>query len=154
MKIIHGSPGEGSPLTENAVEKFLDRKTNIQLATIDEDGYPNIQPTWFYYDKVSKKICIMTRKNTKKVRNIRKKPQVYFSIDEDDFPYRCVKGKAKVRIIEDAANNVPLVEKICIKYLGSLDDPYSKELVDMAKNGTSLILEVAPSFFSTWDFSN
>lgn len=154
MKIIHGSPSEGSPLTKTAVEKFLDIKTNIQLATIDEDGYPNIQPTWFYYDKVSKKIYIMTRKDARKVRNIRKKPHIYFSVDEDNYPYRCVKGKATVTIIEDTANNVPLVEKICIKYLGSLEDPYSKELVGMAKDGESVILEVIPSFFSTWDFSN
>lgn len=143
----------GSPLNEADVEKFLERKINIQIATVDEECNPNIQPVWFYYDKNNENIYISTQNGSKKVTNIRKKPNVYFSVDEDDFPYGCVKGKATVSILENATKNVPIVEKICIKYLGSLDHPYSKTLVDLAKNGSSVILEVTPIFFSTWDFS-
>jgi len=153
MKIIAGSPTMSAPMGEDEVVKFLGNKTNIQIATVDEDGNPNIQPVWFYYEKSNEKLYISTQNRTKKVTNIHKKPDVYFSVDEDTFPYRCVKGRATVEICEDPVRNVPVVEKIATKYIGSLDDPFSKTLVDMAKNKTSVVLELSPKFFSTWDFS-
>ncbi|MDQ3970572.1 MAG: pyridoxamine 5'-phosphate oxidase family protein, partial [Thermoproteota archaeon] len=45
------------PVTETEVTNFLQQsKLNIQIATIDEEGYPVIQPVWFVYDKESDKI--------------------------------------------------------------------------------------------------
>jgi hypothetical protein len=41
------------PVTEIEVTNFLESKLNIQIATIDEEGYPIIQPVWFMYDKES-----------------------------------------------------------------------------------------------------
>jgi nitroimidazol reductase NimA-like FMN-containing flavoprotein (pyridoxamine 5'-phosphate oxidase superfamily) len=38
-------------MTREETEKFLEGKLNLQIATIDEKGEPNIQPVWFYYDK-------------------------------------------------------------------------------------------------------
>lgn len=154
MKIIQGTPeGMGRIMNETEINKFLESKTNFHLATIDEKGEPNIQPVWFYYDKEHEKIHITTSKESRKVENLRKKPRIYFSVDEDKFPYRCVKGKGTAAISEDISKNIPNVERICIKYLGSLEDPFSKTLVDLAKNGASVVLEVTPDFYSTWDFS-
>jgi hypothetical protein len=39
---------------------------NLQIGTIDEEGDPNIQPVWFYYDKDREKLLIITPKVTKK----------------------------------------------------------------------------------------
>jgi hypothetical protein len=41
------------------------------------------------------------RKITKKVQNLRNRPNVYFSIDDGNFPYKGVKGKGIAAIIED-----------------------------------------------------
>ena len=73
------------------------------------------------------------------------------SIDDENFPYKGVKGKAEVRVMEDAKANLPVAEKICMKYLGTLDHSLSKMLIDNVKNGTSVVLEIAPRFWSTWD---
>lgn len=154
MKIIQGTPeGMGSVMSEADINMFLEEKINLHLATVDENGEPNIQPIWFYYDKTHQKIYLSTSKSSKKIQNIRKKPGVYFSVDQDSFPYKCVKGKATATILEGAAKNVPIVERICLKYIGTLDDHYSKMLIDIAKNGGSVVLELTPRFYSTWDFS-
>jgi general stress protein 26 len=88
LKIIQAIPGQ-SLVTQAEVEKFLGSKLNLQLATIDEQGYPNIQPIWFYYNKDSSKLYSGTQKMTKKVQNICRNPdKIYFSIDEKNFPYR------------------------------------------------------------------
>lgn len=152
MKIIPAMPGIGA-LNEAEVDRFLESKLNIQLATIDERGDPNIQPTWFYYDRSGKKIFVATRKETKKVRNVRKKPSIYFSIDDENYPYRGVKGKGTVKISEDPKKNVPVVERINLKYLGTLDHPIAKMILENGKNGTEILLEITPRFFSAWDFS-
>lgn len=142
-----------SPVTQSEVEKFLESKLNIQLATIDEEGYPNIQPVWFYYDKASGKMYTGTQKGTKKIQNIRRNPdKIYFSIDDENFPYKGVKGRGEATISEDIQKNIPIIEKINRKYLGTLDHPLAKMLMDNTKNGTEVVIEIEPKFFSAWDF--
>lgn len=140
-------------MNEQEVINFLQSKLNLQLATIDETGDPNIQPVWFDYEKDSEKLHIMTSKMSNKVRNIRSKSNVYFSIDDENFPYKGVKGKAIARIIEDHQKVVSMAEKINIKYLGTLEHPLAKMLMEFAQNGTEVLLEISPKFFSTWDFA-
>jgi predicted pyridoxine 5'-phosphate oxidase superfamily flavin-nucleotide-binding protein len=64
MKVInatHEIPG----MTREEAERFLEGKLNLQIATIDEKGEPNIQPVWFYYDKDEGKLLIITSKLAK-----------------------------------------------------------------------------------------
>ena len=140
-------------MNEQEVINFLQSKLNLQLATIDENGDPNIQPVWFDYEKDSEKLHVMTSKMSNKVRNISSKPNVYFSIDDENFPYKGVKGKAIARIIGDHQKVVSMAEKINIKYLGTLEHPLAKMLMEFKQNGTEILLEISPKFFSTWDFA-
>jgi peroxiredoxin len=45
LKVIQALPSMPKPVTETEVNTFLQNKHNIQIATIDEEGYPIIQPT-------------------------------------------------------------------------------------------------------------
>jgi general stress protein 26 len=153
MKVIQALPGMPKPVTEGEVEAFLQSKLNMQLATIDEQGYPLVHPVWFLYDKEADKIFTGTQKATKKVQSIRKNPdRVYFSIDDENYPYKGVKGRATARISEDIEKNLPIIEKISIKYLSTLEHPLAKMLTDNTRNGTEVTIELAPKFLSAWDF--
>ena len=125
MKIISAT-SEIPNMTREEAEKFLESKLNLQLATIDEQGNPNIQPVWFYFDKNREKLWINTSKSAKKTQNIRKRPTIYFSIDDENPPIRGVKGKAIATIIEDPKQVGPLGDKISLKYLGTLKSSNSK----------------------------
>jgi general stress protein 26 len=151
MKII-GAMGSAYSMTEGEVDKFLENKLNLQLATIDELGDPGIQPVWFEYDKDKKSLFIMTPKTSKKAQNIRRKSKIYFSIDDENFPYKGVKGKGEAIVLEDEQKIMLLVEKINMKYLGTLDHPIAKMLIDNTRNGIETVFEITPKFFSTWDF--
>ena len=59
-----------------------------------------IHPLRFLYDKESGKIYAGTQKTTKKVQNIRTN-KIYLSVDDENYPYKGVKGKAMARISED-----------------------------------------------------
>jgi nitroimidazol reductase NimA-like FMN-containing flavoprotein (pyridoxamine 5'-phosphate oxidase superfamily) len=154
LKVIQAIPGMPKSVTETEVEEFLQSKLNIQIATIDEEGYPMIQPAWFLYDKESGKIYTATSKMSKKIKNILRNPdKIYFSIDEEKYPYKGVKGRGVARIFEDTQKNLPIVEKINIKYLGTLEHPVAKMIIENTKNGNEVVIEITPKFFSAWDFS-
>jgi general stress protein 26 len=141
------------PVTESEVNNLLQSKLNIQIATIDEEGYPLIQPTWFLYDDESGKIYTGTQKMTKKVQNMQRYPdKIYFSIDDENYPYKGVKGRATARISEDIQKNLSIVEKINLKYLGTLEHPLAKMLMENTRNGSEVVIEITPKFFSAWDF--
>ena len=140
-------------MSKEDVNNFLESKLLLQTGTIDDEGDPNIQPVWFDYDKDSEKLLIITPKIAKKIRNLRTKPNVYFSIDDDNFPYKGVKGKGTAAIIEDPKRTVPLGEKINMKYLGTLDRAIPRMILESAKKGNHVVVEISPRFFSTWDFA-
>ena len=150
MKIVHGSPGFGSMLTEEQTVEFLtDKKLNLLLGTVGKNGDPFIHPVWFLYE--NEKLYVETSKTSKKVQNIRHKNMVYFCIDDENLPYRGVRGKALVKISTDVEDNIPIAERIMIKYTGDLENKVAKILMDGVRASKSAILEISPIYYSTWD---
>lgn len=154
MKILNASPGFGSPLNEQEIKDFLaNSKLNVHLGTVDEKQEPNIHPTWYYFDTINNKLYVETSKSSKKISNLVKNKTVYFCIDEPNPPYKGVRGKGKVTIHKDIDFNVSISEKIMLKYLGDLEHPMAKSLLTYVKNGDSVVLEITPSYYSTWDYT-
>jgi len=154
MKLLHGSPGFGVQFSENELRKFLlDSKLNLHLGTIDPDHFPNIHPTWYIYDDSKDVIFVETGKQSKKSSNLKKNDKIYFCVDDGNPPYKGVRGKGNVRILSDPDANLPIVEKIMLKYLGSTNHPMAKILLENVRNGNSVIFEIKPKYYSTWDYS-
>jgi nitroimidazol reductase NimA-like FMN-containing flavoprotein (pyridoxamine 5'-phosphate oxidase superfamily) len=154
MKLLDGSPGFGVQLSESEIIKFLlDSKLNLHLGTIDPDRYPNIHPTWYIYDDTKDVILVETAKQSKKTSNLKKNDKIYFCVDDGNPPYKGIRGKGNVRISSDPETNLPIAEKIMLKYLGSTDHPMAKILLENVRNGNSVILEIKPKYYSTWDYS-
>jgi nitroimidazol reductase NimA-like FMN-containing flavoprotein (pyridoxamine 5'-phosphate oxidase superfamily) len=89
MKVISAITGTSS-MSKEEVDTFLENKLNLQLGSIDDDGDPNIQPVWFNYDNDREKLLIITPKTAKKIKNLRNKSNVYFSIDDENSSYKGV----------------------------------------------------------------
>jgi len=152
MRILNANPGFATPLTEDEIRKFLgNSKLNIHIGTIDCKGDPNIHPTWYYFDVTNKKFYIETSKNSKKKENLDRNNLVYYCVDDPNPPYKGVRGKGKVKIHEEIDHNIPIAEKIMVRYLGSLAHPMATSLMSSVKDGDSVILEITPSYYSTWD---
>ena len=153
MKILNASePNLGSSMTESEVRDFLSNtKLFARLGTIDEKEDPNVHPVWYYFD--NERIYFETGKDSKKVRNIKRRNNIYFCIDDSNPPYKGVRGKGTAIISEDISKNVQIAEKIMIKYTGNLDNNIAKFLMDSIKKGESIIIEIIPHFYATWDHS-
>ena len=152
MKVFQASNGIPG-LTKEEVDSFLENKINLQLATIDSRGWPNIHPVWFYYDKNNEKFLLTTSKLAKKTENLRVRPTVYFSIDDENSAPKGVKGRGIVFISEDPRKTLSDGDRISMKYLGTLDHPVARMISDGIKKGEVVLVEISPKFFSTWDYS-
>jgi uncharacterized pyridoxamine 5'-phosphate oxidase family protein len=153
MKILDASEPEfGGPMTEYEVRNFLvNSKKLLHISTLDEKGEPNIHPTWYYFDNNNDKIYIESGKESRKTKNLRRNNIIYYCIDDDNIPYKGVSGKGIVRTSEDVNNNLPIIEKIVVKYLGSIEHHMSQAIIGSIRKGDAIILEISPKFFATWD---
>ena len=150
MKIINAIPGFGPQLTEQQINEFLTKNLNLQLGTIDEKGEPNITPVWF--DHKNGKLYIATPKKSKKAQNALRGDTIYFSIDDETFPYKGVKGKGTVKLVDDFNAKIAIAEKIIIKYMGNLENDIGKFIIGQIKEGSQAILEITPKYYSAWSF--
>ena len=48
--------------------------------------YPNVHPTWYYFDLANKKIYFETSQLSKKTNNLRKNKNLSFCIDDPNSP--------------------------------------------------------------------
>jgi general stress protein 26 len=154
LKILDGSGESGKSLSEQEIKDFLTTKVlNVHLGTVDESGHANIHPAWFYYDDTKEKIFVETGRHSKKMENLTRIDTIYFCVDDSSPPYKGVRGKGKVKVYYDVNFNVMIAQKIHLRYLGNLEHPMAHELIDAIKKGQSVVLEISPKYYSTWDYS-
>ena len=153
MKILDASEPEfGGPMTEDEVRDFLvNSNKNVHISTLDEKGEPNIHPTWYYFDNSNDKLYIESGKESKKTRNLRNNNIIYYCIDDDNIPYKGVRGKGTVRISDDVDYNLSKVERIVVRYLSSIEHPISRTIISSIRNKDAIIIEITPKFYATWD---
>ena len=75
---------------------------------------------------------------------------IAYCIDDPKFPFKGVRGKAKVKIHEDVNHNIPIAKKFIMKSIGSLDNPIAKWILTEIESGNEVILEITPKYYSTW----
>jgi PPOX class probable F420-dependent enzyme len=94
---------------------LFEKKTFAQLATIMQDGSPQVTPVWWEFD--GKHLVINSAKGRTKDLNMRRNPNVALSIQDPENPYRhlSVKGKV-VEITENGAD--AHIDKLSKKYIG------------------------------------
>jgi nitroimidazol reductase NimA-like FMN-containing flavoprotein (pyridoxamine 5'-phosphate oxidase superfamily) len=154
VKVLRANDPLAGPMTEKESKDFLENKDLlIHIGTVDEKGEPIVTPTGYYFDRDLDKIYITTQKNSKKVSNLRRKNAIYFCIDDPTPPYKGVRGKATVKVNEDIDHNLSITKKLLMRGIGSLEDPTAKWLLSETENGNEVILEISPSYYSTWDYT-
>ncbi len=128
-------------------EKFLKEQKILRLATSSKNSL-HIVPVWYLYSE--KKFFIGTNTRTKKIKNLKKNPQVAFCIDKgiNSPDIYGVMGTAKARLILDNTKVKNIAKKILLKYFKTLKNKSAKELLD----DTDCIIEIAPKKLSTWSY--
>ena len=144
---------KGWAMTESEAKEFLSKsKSNLLLGTVDEVGDPNIHAVWYYFDPKSVRLYFITTPGSKKARNLQRRKTVYFSVDDNrSYKLRGVRGKGRAGVVTDSAIIPSVTMKLLTRYLKP-KHPVTKEYADAVRSGDSVVIEIVPTYLSTWDY--
>jgi PPOX class probable F420-dependent enzyme len=105
-------------------EKFRDlltKKAFAHLATIMQDGSPQVTPVWFDFDGTH--VRINSAKGRVKDKNMRRNRQVALAIQDPENPYRYLGVRGQVEEITETGADAH-IDLLTKKYLGQDRYPY------------------------------
>ena len=101
-------------LTEKQA-KLLTDKNLAAVATIREDGTPQVTPTWVDWD--GEHVLVNTAEGRAKPRNIWRDPRVSVLVMDPDDPYNWVSVTGTAELTHEGAEEH--IEKLSQKYIGN-----------------------------------
>ena len=101
--------------TDPVAQELLKSAIPARLAYTWRDGKPRVVPMWFHW--TGEEFLMGAPPNAPKMRVLADNPDVAFSIDSNEWPYRVlsVRGTATVREVE---GRFPEYEAMARRYLG------------------------------------
>ena len=108
----------------NIPEKFRDlltKKAFANLATIMQDGSPQVSPVWFDFDGAH--LRINSAKGRVKDKNMRRNRQIALAIQDPENPYRYLGVRGTVEEITETGADAH-IDSLAKKYLGQDRYPY------------------------------
>ena len=94
---------------------ILDKKGFAHLATVGDDGRPQVTPVWVDFDGTH--VRVNTARGRVKDRNLSKHPEVALSIQDPDNPYRYVQIRGRVAEMTEQGADAH-IDALAKKYLG------------------------------------
>jgi len=102
-------------LDEARIQRFLDGRDIVVLATVQSDGAPLAMPMWFLHDPAA--LTMISVAGTQKVRNLRRDPRVCVVAERGargDVRGVSVHGRAE--FLSDGPERRALAERLLEKY--------------------------------------
>ncbi|MBI2882116.1 MAG: PPOX class F420-dependent oxidoreductase [Candidatus Tectomicrobia bacterium] len=116
------------------------KKAFGHLATLNEDGSPQVTPVWVEYD--GKHVVINSSKGRKKDLNMRREKRVALSIQDPDNAYRYLEVRGRVvEVAEEGGVNH--LDKLAKKYLDKDKYPW------LQPGEVRVVYKIAPERFSS-----
>jgi PPOX class probable F420-dependent enzyme len=104
-------------LDQPIVQRFLDTKHVVVLATVQADGAPLAMAMWFLHDPAA--LTMISVDNLPKVRNLRRDPRVCVVAEASDAMGSAGRGVAvqgRVEFLADGPERRALVDRFHAKY--------------------------------------
>lgn len=95
---------------------ILSKRSYAHVATVNEEGVPQVTPVWVDYD--GNHVLINSAKGRKKDRNMRAQPVIALSIQDPDNPYRYLGLQGKITEITEEGG-YDHINKLSHKYRGN-----------------------------------
>ena len=122
-------------------------KIPIRLAVTDSNNEPIVISLWYVY--INGKIFCATQKTAKVVQYLKDNPICGFEIAADTPPYKGVRGKGIVRILEE--DGAKILSILIDKYLERKESKLSQFLQSNSK--TEVAIEITPKNIFSYDYS-
>lgn len=94
------------------------------IASLPPDGQPQVTPVWADYDGTH--LLVVTRKGTRKHKNVEGNPRVTVTIFDPDDPYRYVEVRGEVaQMVDEGA--LEFSDEQAQRYWGVEQYPYARD---------------------------
>jgi nitroimidazol reductase NimA-like FMN-containing flavoprotein (pyridoxamine 5'-phosphate oxidase superfamily) len=138
-------------MSDDEVRGFLDEPGHlVRIATVDEDGWPRVVPTWFI--RQGDDVVFTPRSPATFLSNLRRDQRVGLSIDEDPLPYRKVTVQGTARTLyEPGADDEwrELYRAIACRYVpADVADAYIENTIDQPR--ALIAVDLTGARVTTW----
>ena len=135
------------PLTGNELDSFLEKAPVAVLCTHNSDGTIHAAPVWFTYNK--DEILFATQDDTRRIKNIKRNPDVTIVVDSEQLPYKGIVIYGKARL--DYENVTPRRAAMYEKYMPK---PNAEKLANgLAAMRKPVLIHVKPSKMTSYDYA-
>ncbi len=111
-------------LDDPRIQRFLDTKEVVLLATVQPDGAPLAMPMWFLHDPAS--LTMISVDGLQKVKNLRRDPRVCVVGEAADAKgIRGVTVHGRAEFVDDGPERRALIERFLAKYHPRLAELWS-----------------------------
>jgi PPOX class probable F420-dependent enzyme len=143
--IVNGYP-QMPPLTQAEIEIFLRKQRFARLGSINEDGTIHLTPIYFKYEK--NEFILGTQQASRRVRNIKRNPNVTLLIDDTQHPYQAVMvyGKATLDYEDVLQKRIAIFEQFNTK---EHSEQYAQGLCN---KWASVVIRIQPDRFVSFDY--
>lgn len=108
---------------------------------------PLIVPLWFVVEGDT--LWCASQGDSLVVRALSATPRCAFDLSTNDMPYRGLRGRAVARC--DAERGGEMLERLLLRYLGSLQTPLARRL--LARRASEVAIALSPTWETRWDFT-
>ncbi|RME64859.1 MAG: PPOX class F420-dependent oxidoreductase [Caldilineae bacterium] len=139
-----------APMTEAAIQEFLQEARHAILATNRPAGPPQLTPVWYLYaDGV---FYVSAQVDTVKVRNLRRDPAVSLCVDggRGDERYVVVTGRAK--LVEPGEPPQEEMRWRIIRHY-SADEESARRYYESVRDHAAALIVITPERIISQDFS-
>jgi len=135
------------PLTQMELDGFLAQAPIVTLCTLNSDGTIHAAPVWFKRD--GGEILLGTQQDARRIKNIKKNPNVTLVVDVDQPPYKgvVIYGKAQLDFDNVIAKRVSIFEKYMPK---ANAEKLANGLASMRE---PVIIRVKPTKMVSYDYA-
>ena len=145
---VHSDYPQMPPLTQEEIDNFLHLPLIAKLGTLNEDGTIHLAPVIFKFE--NGEFLIGTQDANRRIRNIRRNPEVSLLIDDPTPPFKAVLiyGKAELDYEDVLPKRIAIFEKY---------NPSREQAARMAEGfcarWSSVIIRIKPDRMVSYDYS-
>jgi nitroimidazol reductase NimA-like FMN-containing flavoprotein (pyridoxamine 5'-phosphate oxidase superfamily) len=151
VEIVAADP-KASVLSEAEVRGLLAEPLLMRLGMVDADGWPLVHPVWHVFEGERFRVAVARRSH--KATVLRASRRAYFTVDTDaEGESRGVRGRADVQVVDGHADlAVEISRKTLLKYTGTDQDAYARQMLGWAAAGDMSIVELSPRRFAAFSY--
>ena len=133
-------------LDDAGIQRFLDTKEVVLLATVQADGAPLAMPMWFVHDPAT--LTMISVESSQKIRNLRRDPRVCVVAEAGDGAgnERGVSVQGRAEFLPDGAERRALAQRFLTKYHPRLERLWSGR----AMPPNRVMLRITPAHVRAW----